>query len=396
MALTESKLKSLHGKKRKSTIQIPDREGLVISCGLSGKLSWVFRYRFEKEQKRLTFGTYPAKSLDEARQEIVKYQWILESGQDPKHSSSKVESKSLSQCADEWLEKYVSTLKEKTQALYQSNANKYFNDKYFKYDVQKARLDEWVTFFDKVAKDSSRGNAGHILKTTKSMLRWCKSRSFITDSKVFSLEVRAIGEKRAMGKRHLEMQEVAKVWVQVNNTKATPAIKACTKLLIIFGARNSEIREADRSEFDLERNIWTLPAERSKTGKKIRRAIPNKAAAIISELDDTYGKGGFLIPGAHRDTCMTAHSLNRYVKRIHATLYEKFNTERFVPHDFRRTISTRLSEKEILPHVTEKMLGHELGGIMAIYNKHDWIEEQAKAYELWCSMISEAAQLELS
>jgi hypothetical protein len=42
------------------------------------------------------------------------------------------------------------------------------------------------------------------------------------------------------------------------------------------------------------------------------------------------------------------------------------------------------------------MLGHELGGIMAVYNKHDWIDEQLKAYELWCEMISEAAQEQLS
>ena len=61
--------------------------------------------------------------------------------------------------------------------------------------------------------------------------------------------------------------------------------------------------------------------------------------------------------------------------------------EHFVPHDFRRTISTRLSEKKVMPHVTEKMLGHELGGIMAIYNKHDWIDEQRKAYQLYWDEI---------
>ncbi|OKX44122.1 hypothetical protein AWP91_08545 [Escherichia coli] len=43
---------------------------------------------------------------------------------------------------------------------------------------------------------------------------------------------------------------------------------------------------------------------------------------------------------------------------------------------------TRLSEMNVEPHVTERMLGHELGGIMSVYNKHDWIEAQRKAYEL--------------
>jgi integrase len=114
------------------------------------------------------------------------------------------------------------------------------------------------------------------------------------------------------------------------------------------------------------------------------------------ELDDTYGIDGYLIPGNHRRTSMTAHSLNRFITRLWGKLHISHNIEKFTPHDFRRTLSTRLSEKEILPHVTEKMLGHELGGIMAIYNKHDWIDEQAKAYSLWCDMIREAAQHELS
>ncbi len=40
-----------------------------------------------------------------------------------------------------------------------------------------------------------------------------------------------------------------------------------------------------------------------------------------------------------------------------------------------------------MPHVTEKMLGHELGGVMAVYNKHDWLDEQRDAYELYADKI---------
>lgn len=57
-------------------------------------------------------------------------------------------------------------------------------------------------------------------------------------------------------------------------------------------------------------------------------------------------------------------TVNKYVKP-NATI----NVER-----------TRLSENQLMPHVTEKMLGHELGGIMAIYNKHDWLDEQLVGY----------------
>ncbi len=56
-------------------------------------------------------------------------------------------------------------------------------------------------------------------------------------------------------------------------------------------------------------------------------------------------------------------------------------------HDFRRSIVTNLSSEGVMPHVTEKMLGHELGGVMAVYNKHDWIDDQRSAYEMYADKI---------
>ena len=33
------------------------------------------------------------------------------------------------------------------------------------------------------------------------------------------------------------------------------------------------------------------------------------------------------------------------------------------------------------------MLGHALLGVMSVYNKHDWLEDQRAAYELWWSVL---------
>lgn len=342
----------------------------------------------------MTFGTYPALSLTDARERVTGYNRLIIDGHDPKLHTKKARRVTIEDCAKEWLEKKVIHLKPKTQTLYNSHASVYFKESMFGYDVQTARRDEWITYFDKVASRSSLVNAGTVLKSLKAMLRWCKQRSIITDSEVLDFKVDAVGAKSKVGQRNLQMHEVGILWGYLNRSKATPAIKSCIKLLIIFGARNSEIREADRSEFDLERKIWTLPAERSKNGKTVRRPIPSKAEAIIRELDDAYGIGGYLIPGEHRGTYLTTSSITRFINRTRANMLKEHNIPPFKAHDFRRTVSTRLSEVGVLPHVTEKMIGHELGGIMAVYNKHDWINEQSEAYEMWCEMISKAAQEE--
>lgn len=40
-----------------------------------------------------------------------------------------------------------------------------------------------------------------------------------------------------------------------------------------------------------------------------------------------------------------------------------------------------------MPHVVEKILGHELGGVLSVYNKHDWLDEQLKAYECYAEKL---------
>lgn len=61
-------------------------------------------------------------------------------------------------------------------------------------------------------------------------------------------------------------------------------------MLILTGARNSEIREANRSEFDLGDALWILPKDRSKTKKAIRRPLSDKSIELIKQLDLIYGK----------------------------------------------------------------------------------------------------------
>lgn len=391
MALTETNLKKHYGKKRNDNIDLPDRDGLGARVGKSGKISWIFRYRFDGQQKRLTFASYPATSLTEAREQAINFVRVLEAGEDPKYANQDEATVTIEHCRSEWLKHRVATLKPTTQLNYNSVADKYFTNERFPHCVQKARFEYWLSFFDGIAKETSKVNSGNILKITKNMLRFCLSRNVIQKSRVFDIDLKAVGETAKVGQRRLDLKEVGRLWVTIDQSIAKPSMKACTKLLIIFGARQSEIREAPRDEFDLNSMIWELPPERSKTGKAVRRAIPEKAAELIRQLDSIYGAKGYLIKGLHPNTCATAHALNRYVKRSWGKMAAVEKTKEFTPHDFRRTLSTRLSERGVLPHVTEKMLGHELGGVMAVYNKHDWIDEQGEAYNMWCKMIEEAA-----
>lgn len=143
----------------------------------------------------------------------------------------------------------------------------------------------------------------------------------------------------------------------------------------------SELRLATASEFNMDDLIWTTPSEHSKMGNVIRRPVFDQVKPFVERLLNSGND--VLFPGQELDKAIDRSSANLYMKKLR----DKIDIPEWRTHDFRRSLVTNLSGEGIMPHVTEKMLGHELGGVMAVYNKHDWLVEQKEAYELYADKI---------
>jgi integrase len=113
--------------------------------------------------------------------------------------------------------------------------------------------------------------AGTALRRLKTMLSWCIRRGLVDGSPVMNLLIKDVGEKSSIGSRVLSLDEVAKTWleieieIEIERAKAGPANKICIQLLILTGARQSEIRLAQWAHFNFEAGIRTVPSEISKT-----------------------------------------------------------------------------------------------------------------------------------
>ena len=60
-------------------------------------------------------------------------------------------------------------------------------------------------------------------------------------------------------------------------------------------------------------------------------------------------------------------------------------------HDLRRTCKTKMAELGVAPHVSEKILGHKLTGMLSIYDQYDYIPEQQDAADKWAQKIQDCA-----
>ena len=51
-------------------------------------------------------------------------------------------------------------------------------------------------------------------------------------------------------------------------------------------------------------------------------------------------------------------------------------TRRFTPHDLRSTARSHLAALGVDAIVAERCLNHSLGGLLAVYDKHDYLTER--------------------
>jgi integrase len=61
---------------------------------------------------------------------------------------------------------------------------------------------------------------------------------------------------------------------------------------------------------------------------------------------------------------------------------------RFTPHDLRSTARSHLGALGVDVLIAERCLNHSLGGLVALYDKHDYITERHRTVELWGAKFS--------
>lgn len=67
VALSDTKLRSIHGKPYIGTPEITDGDGLSARITPTGTIAFQYRFRWNGKPVRLTVGRYPAVSLKDAR-----------------------------------------------------------------------------------------------------------------------------------------------------------------------------------------------------------------------------------------------------------------------------------------------------------------------------------------
>ena len=156
--------------------------------------------------------------------------------------------------------------------------------------------------------------------------------------------------------------------------------------------RRDELAHATWAEFDLGRQTWTLPAERTKNGRAHFVHLSPLAVEILEKLPHLATKNGWVLTTGLSGADTPVSGFGRGRERIAAAMVE-ISGEEVAPwtlHDLRRSAATGMAGLGIAPHVVDKVLNHSSGkiaGVAKIYNRFEYLPERKTALEAWARHV---------
>src|SRR4029077_4991440 len=122
---------------------------------------------------------------------------------------------------------------------------------------------------------------------------WAISRGVygIDQSPCDRMRPRDVIGRKALRSRVLSDAEIAALWGA--SGKLGYPYGPLFRLLLVTGQRKSEVSEARWSEFDLDKRLWTIPADRMKADAAHEVALSAEAIAILKDLP-TFRNSNYL------------------------------------------------------------------------------------------------------
>jgi integrase len=240
--------------------------------------------------------------------------------------------------------------------------------------ISSIRRSDIVRLLDRIEDENGPVMADRTLAYIRKVMNWHASRSDEFRSPIVRGMARTSSKERART-RILSDDELRAIW------KAAEAIPgpfgALVQFLLLTGARRSEAAEMTWSE--LSQGDWLLPAARNKVKVDLVRPLSTAAQELLAKLPHIGRRGLVFTTG--RDTPLGGFS------KFGQRLARATGVTGWTLHDLRRTARSLMSRAGVPSDHAERCLGHVIGGVRGVYDRHEFYEEKRRAYETLAAQI---------
>ena len=374
-----------------------DGDGLTFTLSAKGTAAWVLRYRFGGKARELTLGRYPDITLAKARELAAEARVHIQQGRDvarekQKATIERAAAKTLRELAADYMSKAFPHLAANTIKQRRQHIEGVILPKLGSLPAREVSTADVVALVEAVGKKSV--NVAELVFTAVSeIFKHGLARHVVTANPCAGISVSAICGKPEPKRQRLKLTEDELRVI----LPALPGIGAenalAVKIQLATCVRLGELAKAEWAHVDFDRAEWFVPDQNSKTGRGFTIPLPPAVVGWFRELEPFACGSRFVLPARQvrrtRNHGGEVHFEQRAMNAMLHKLCEKLGDKvrRFTPHDLRSTARSHLAALGVNILVAERCLNHSLGGLIAIYDQHDYMTERRAALELWTDFI---------
>jgi integrase len=236
--------------------------------------------------------------------------------------------------------------------------------------IEDIRRSDIKNLLDKIEDECGASMADHVLAMIRVVMSWHESHSDDFTSPIVRRMARTSSAARAR-QRVLNDDELRAIWKAADELK-TPFARLM-QFILLSGARRNEAARMTRDELDGAN--WLIPAARVKAKRDFLLPLSSAAAAVLADLP---------LLGTIRSGPVFTHDGRRPLggfSKAKAAFDKVCGVSGWTIHDLRRTARTLMTRAGVDSNHAERCLGHVIGGVRGVYDRHEYYDEKKAAFE---------------
>jgi integrase len=279
--------------------------------------------------------------------------------------------------AEQWLKRHVHAKKLRSEHEVRRLLRAHVLPRWGERPFLDIRRSDVADLLDEVEDDHGARQADYVLAIVRGIMNWFATRH---DDYVPPIVrgMRRTNPKERTRSRTLDDDEIRAVW---KAAEADGTFGALARLLLLTAQRRDKVVSMKWQDIAMD-GTWTIRAEAREKGTPGELLLPQAALDII-RAQPHLGENPYVLAGRGNGHI---NGFSKAKRQLDAKLPP--DMPQWQLHDLRRSARSLLSRAGVRPEIAERVLGHTLQGIEAVYDRHRYRAEKADALKRLAALIN--------
>lgn len=383
-------------KPKAKDYKMMDGNGLYLLVKSGGAKLWRLNYYkpLSKSRTEMSLGAFPDVSLQQARAKREEYRALLAQDVDPQayikaqadNERAKQEN-TLLKLAHRWREKKAAEVQPKTMTKNWARLEKHLFPKLGDVAVGLISPQSVIQTLEPLRAGGKGDTLHRVIRLLNEILNFAVNAGVIEFNKCLKVSS-SFATAQSEHNPTIRPERLPELLADLRDSNHAFSVKALIKWQLLTMARPSEAVNAEWAEIDLERRLWTIPAEKMKGGKRPHTVpLSRQAVILLEKMAKLNGGQSFVFQsGTKPQQAMNPQTANATLKRLNGGKYQGVLTA----HGLRSIASTYLNEQLINYDVVEACLSHVIADqTRKAYNRSDYLEQRIEVMQQWGDFVEQ-------